>query len=555
MDRFSKVAALIGLSMFCSATFAAKAVDLNQQPSNFFRTMLIANSTLGSSATSIQEISRHTDFNNITHIRAKETFAGYPVWGSDVIAHVAHGAASGKSLNNLVLAEANTTKMDGIVYQDLARDLVNTPQYIFNKQQADKALAAAITQFEKQSGRKISATAPQTNLMVYVDDQHMAHWAFFVKFSVDAPAVNQLPAMPTFIIDAISFKTYLTWDSIETVSAVAAGGFGGNVKMGKLVYDGKQGDLAKLDTTRADMFGECFLANPMVVVNNSSKFIHTIIHFHCDQKSAEHDGVYWDDNLDAVNGGYSPANDALYAGKVIVAMYNDWYHVPVLVKQDGTPMQLIMNVHNPIGDNAFWNGMSMNFGDGVKLFYPLTSLGVAAHEISHGFTTQHGGFMSPGQARGMNESFSDMAAQAAEFYSTHTNSWKIGAEIFKDPDGALRYMDQPSKDCKGKQPGDSCSIDSADQYKEGMNEHYLAGVFNRAYYLIATTTGWDAHKAFDVMVKANQDYWKSNDTFASAACGVVKATRDYEIKDPSYKVTDVQAAFTQVKLDTSKCLA
>ena len=53
------------------------------------------------------------------------------------------------------------------------------------------------------------------------------------------------------------------------------------------------------------------------------------------------------------------------------------------------------------------------------------------------------------QSGGMNEAFSDMAAQAAEVYAygVGKNSWQIGPEIFKEKNKALRYMDMPSKDC------------------------------------------------------------------------------------------------------------
>src|SRR4029079_4516028 len=126
----------------------------------------------------------------------------------------------------------------------------------------------------------------------------------------------------------------------------------------------------------------------------------------------QHNKLYWDADLHTVNGGYSPDNDALFGGAVIKNMYQQWYGVPVL-KENGKPMMLVMVVHNPI-DNAFWDGKKMTFGDGVRMFYPLTSLGVAAHEISHGFTEQHSNLTYYGQSGGMNEAYSDMAAQAAE---------------------------------------------------------------------------------------------------------------------------------------------
>ena len=64
-------------------------------------------------------------------------------------------------------------------------------------------------------------------------------------------------------------------------------------------------------------------------------------------------------------------------------------------------------------DNAFWNGSFVHFGDGGKTFYPTVGLDISSHEISHGFTQQHSGLIYKGQSGGLNESFSDMAGEAA----------------------------------------------------------------------------------------------------------------------------------------------
>src|SRR3990167_2399396 len=177
----------------------------------------------------------------------------------------------------------------------------------------------------------------------------------------------------------------------------------------------------------------------------------------------------------------------------------------------------------------------MYFGDGVKLFYPLTSLGVGAHELSHGFTSQHANLTYEKQSGGLNESYSDMAAQAAEYYSTGKNSWQIGPEIVIG-EGALRYMDDPTKD--------GHSIDNVRQYNDSLNVHYTSGVFNKLFYLIATSSGWNTRKAFDVMVKANMDYWTSKTTFKMAACDVVSATKDY-----GYPVLAVNQAIKQIGIN------
>ncbi|MCB0394593.1 MAG: M4 family metallopeptidase, partial [Bdellovibrionales bacterium] len=187
-------------------------------------------------------------------------------------------------------------------------------------------------------------------------------------------------------------------------------------------------------------------------------------------------------------------------------------------------------------ENAFWNGSSMTFGDGATRFYPLVSLDVVSHEVSHGFTEQNSGLVYSGQSGGMNEAFSDIAAEASEFYAWGSTDFEIGAQIFKTAGKALRYMDDPTKDGK--------SIGNAADYYNGLDVHYSSGVYNKAYYLLSTTDGWDPKKAFEVFVKANQEYWTPNATFVSAAQGVVSATNDL-----GYEVADVKAAFAAVGIN------
>jgi pseudolysin len=109
-------------------------------------------------------------------------------------------------------------------------------------------------------------------------------------------------------------------------------------------------------------------------------------------------------------------------------------------------------------------------------------------------------------------------------------------------------MDKPSKDCNGKTPGSWCSIDETSQYYDGLDVHFSSGIYNRFFYTLGTTTGWDAKKAFDVMVQANANYWTSSTSFANGACGVISAA-----KDLGFSVDDVKAAFDVVKVDYSAC--
>ena len=163
----------------------------------------------------------------------------------------------------------------------------------------------------------------------------------------------------------------------------------------------------------------------------------------------------------------------------------------------------------------------------------MVCLDVAAHEVSHGFTDFNSDLIYSGESGGINEAFSDMAGEAAEYYMRGTNDFRCGFDIFKDPDEALRYLYDP--------PLDGISIDHVDDYYPGMNVHYSSGIFNKAFYLVATSPGWTTKMAFDIFVKANQDYWTPSTNFQQGAEGAQVAAADY-----GYSCEAVRDAFAQV---------
>lgn len=537
--KFSCIA-ILGLTIaFMTPAWSATLINLATQPT-------AALQSLAAPEVSMQQINSHIDFNQTTHVRVQQMVAGYPVWGADAVVHIPHGG----QIKNLTAlqpllqnAKNNKTTITGTFYQALNADLSQTPAYVFTSVQANKVLTHATELYQQQAGMENPIKQPKTNRVVYVDDDSKAHWAYVVSFLVERS--HAVPVKPTYIIDATNLKVYESWNNIQTVEGTVGGGFGGNRKMGKLVYDSLGRDLSQLTITRNAQEKMCYLQNDEVVVLNRLKE-DSVVNFSCKKMNAKHNQEYWDADEDAVNGGYSPANDALYAGGIIKAMYQQWYGVPALV-EDGKPMLLVMRVHEDI-DNAYWDGEQMTFGDGVTTFYPLVSLDVAAHEVSHGFTEQHSNLQYYGQAGGLNESFSDMAAMAAQYYSLGKNTWQIGADILKAKHEALRYMDHPTKDCDGRHPGLGCSIENAKDYKKSIDVHYSSGVYNRLFYLLATANGWNTKKAFDVMVQANMNYWTSNTNFAQAACAVIQAARDY-----NYDLTTVNNAIAKVGLHPNNC--
>ncbi len=533
------LASLAGIFLLSGSTFAAQSVILRHQPITIFNTFF-------SSTVSFQPLNQQRDAKQTVHSRFQQYFRGYPVWGSEAVVHVPQGSLLNgeQGLRQLLVVNNNHTTMNGVIYQYLDADLVNTPEYVFQNSQTEKALQQALQLHQQKAGNKNPATDTASQLIVYVDHNNRAHWAFHVSFVENKPAA--LPQHPNYILDAITLQVYQVWDDLKTLDSVAGGGFGGNKKMGQLTYDGLAANFPQLDIFRDAKTNTCYLQNTDITVQDM-RAKEAVMQFACADKSKQHNFVYWNAHHDKINGAYSPGNDALYIGKIIKEMYQQWYGIPVLT-QKGQPMMLHMIVHENM-ENAYWDGSAMYFGDGGPSFYPLVSLGIGAHEISHGFTQQHSGLEYYEQSGGLNEAFSDMAAEAAEFYATGQNSWMIGPEVMKAKDKALRYMDEPTKDCQsGALPGQDCSINHAKDYNAETDVHFTSGVYNKMFYLLSTTPGWNTKKAFDVMVDANMNYWTPLTNFSEAACGVLDAAKDY-----GYKVDDITRAFSAVGIEVTSC--
>lgn len=539
MHRITKISIALCSYTLLSTTplLAAKPMPLKQMSfsklQQDFQVLLPnTNGTLNEKKNSLMFIKQRKDDKRVTHVRMQQQFAGFPVFRGYAIFH-------SKQPLNTIISHGNNIKMNGQLYKDLEADLGAMPSsFIQNKAAALDALKT----FYPQGKISEEEVIP----MVYVNKNHRAFWAYQISFLVHYD--NKIPERPTAIVDANHYKPFAQWNDIQTMKTNArAVGFGGNIRTRKYEF-GK--NLPYLYVSRNDRINICYMENQQVkVVDMEHQYYHANLPmpFPCESPVKGRKNVYWSgqnaDGYDLQNGSYSPSNDALYAGYVISRMYKRWYNTPALVSRTGQPKQLIMRVHFGDGyENAFWDGRQMTFGDGGDLMHPLVSIGVAAHEISHGFTQQHSNLAYFGESGGMNEAFSDMAAQAAEYYFKRSSSWKIGAEIMKEESGykALRYMKQPSLDGQ--------SIDRADEYYDGLDVHHASGVYNRLFYLMAHQPDWSTRKAFDVMVKANMDYWTPYSTFAEGACGVINAARDLE-----YSLSAVKDSLVKVGLNYEAC--
>lgn len=524
---------LYTLLLLPTVLHAAQPIDLAKIPSKEFSKMRLM------AEKNIKETSRHYDFNQTLHVRFQQRFNGYRIWGADGVLHYPKQAK--------MAANAN-----GKMYKYLDQDITEPPQYILTSQYQQKVEQEVIKTYQTEKGRQSIIQEKQSEMLVFVDEKNKAHWAFLVKLFVK-PGPHLTPEMPAYIIDAITLQVYRQWNEIKTekLDEVYASGYGGNPIAGKFVYDGLKDHLSALLISRHSETNTCYLKNKDFHIRDHANSYETI-QFRCTDKDKDHNNTYWHEEL-TFNGGYSRSNDVLYNAMLVNNMYHEWYQLEI-GGEYSKPLSLSINedMENAYFDNRH---QEFSFGNGGKIFYPLTSLDVVAHELSHSVTHFNSNLEDFGQAAAINESFSDMAAKAASYYAKLPVVWDIGSDVKKDK-APIRYMIKPSQDCNGRPPGWFCSIDRASQYGLGIfiDEHHGAGVFNRFFHILATSPDWDVKKAFDVVVQANRYYWTSQETFQTAACGVWRAAQDLAKKDPSYKIQEVRWSFREVDIETDDCV-
>ncbi|CCQ11896.1 Vibriolysin, extracellular zinc protease [Pseudoalteromonas luteoviolacea B = ATCC 29581] len=502
--KINKIALATAVGLMATTVQAAEKKYLNVQPAlqTLNVTGMSVQNTPAKDLIGLSTLDELIEINSFDHtdnkmtIKYQQYFMGVPVIGDSVSLTFteqgslarAHGAAVYKILEDLTSV---TPKMKANTAFEYAKNLSSL--------KANKT-----TSKQEQVNRK-------ERLAVWVDSQSKARLVWEITYIT----YGDEPSRPYMLIDAFNGDIVLEMDNLQHANAT---GPGGNQKTGQYNYGS---DYGYLDVSQSG--NTCSMTNTNVKTINLN---------HSTSGSTAHSFTCPENTVKQINGAYSPLNDAHYFGNVVYNMYNDYVGTAPL------SFQLKMRVHYSNNyENAFWDGSAMTFGDGANTFYPLVSLDVSAHEVSHGFTEQNSGLVYSGKSGGLNEAFSDMAGEAAEFFMKGSNDWLVGQEIFKS-NGALRYMDDPTKDGR--------SISHQNSYTSGMDVHHSSGVYNKAFYLLANTTGWNTKKAFQVMARANQLYWTASTNWDIAGNGVMDAACDL-----GFEPNDVKNALAAVGVNSS----
>ncbi|NIO85417.1 MAG: hypothetical protein GTN53_33220, partial [Candidatus Aminicenantes bacterium] len=320
-------------------------------------------------------LGKRTDFNQVTHYRYQQSFKGIPVWGMQT--------------NVGIGPDNNVVRLHGTIILDTPRDIAGIPASL-DPQGALKRMKELHK--KKDKGAQWHFRNEEYGTYIYIDKKGKAHLCYVVSFFADTEKGN-----PSQFIHFIDVKTGKALHSFDMLNYAQGTGPGGNLKTGYYYYGI---DYPGFCVTEAA--GICTMDCPEV---------RTIDLNHGTTGTTPYSYTCYENTHEEINGAYCPMNDAQFFGQVTYDMYNDWYGVPPV------PFQLTIKCHyNTNYEAAFWDGTNVILGDGYTTFYPLGSLDVISHEFSHGFTQNNSDLIYSSQSGGINESFSDSAGEAAEYY-------------------------------------------------------------------------------------------------------------------------------------------
>jgi Zn-dependent metalloprotease len=386
------------------------------------------------------------DRNGDQHVRFDRTYRGLRVIGGDLVVHTAVGGVSGVSMT---------------LVKPIELSIVPTLP-------SQEAIVRAGVEFG--SGFE---GLPTANLVVYArhGDQRLAWEVLFSGTRAD-----RTPTRMRYYVDANTGAILAHWDTIETDVPVVGTGHtlqSGSVQLG--TQKNSRGYFEMKDPTR----GGSWTSD----MGNGAR------------GNGTGTGIEFVD-ADDVWGNFAKTDRASVAADAHFGIGQTWdyyknVHGRLGVANDG--VGALARVHYLQNyANAFWSDdcFCMTFGDGDGVTTnPFTAIDVTGHEMSHGVTSHTANLDYEGESGGLNEANSDMMGTMVEYYANNPANppnYLIGEKLFIDNPGtyALRSMFKPSLD--GISP--DCYPTDPDYlafFKNGLDVHYVSGVANHFYYLLA----------------------------------------------------------------------
>ncbi|QWB22987.1 MULTISPECIES: M4 family metallopeptidase [Streptomyces] len=456
------------------------------------------------------------DVDGSVHTRYERTYAGLPVLGGDLVVHESKSGAT----EGVTRATKATLKVASL-----------KPTVA-----AAKAEKQAVTLAKAAGSEKTEANSAPRKVIWAADGKPVLAYETVVGGLQEDGTPNELHV----VTDAATGKKLYEHQAIET-------GTGNTTYSGKVdLTTTKSGSTYNLtDSTRG--------GHKTYNLNRGTSGTGTLF--------SGADDVWGTGNPSNLE---TAAADAHYGAQVTWDFYKSTFGRSG-IRNDGKAAYSRVHYGNAYV-NAFWSDscFCMTYGDGEGNANPLTSLDVAAHEMSHGLTSATAGLNYSGESGGLNEATSDIFGAGAEFFagnSSDVGDYLIGEEIDINGDGSpLRYMDKPSKDGSSK--------DAWSSSLGGLDVHYSSGPANHFFYLLSegsgsktingvtynsptsngsTVTGIGRTKALQVWYKALTTYMTSTTKYAAARTATLNAAKDlYGATSTEYKA--VAAAWSAVNV-------
>ncbi|MFF3941535.1 M4 family metallopeptidase [Streptomyces phaeofaciens] len=442
------------------------------------------------------------DADGTTHTRYERTYAGLPVLGGDLVVHLRNGRTTVSKATGATLAVPSLTPK-------LAASTAT-----------GKALAAA------RNGKVTGAeTERAPRLVVWAGTgRPVLAW----ETVVEGVQADGTPSELQVVTDATSGKEILAAEKVHTGSGT--GQYSGSVSVGST----PSGSTYQLvDPDRANQRT-----------------------YDLNQGTSGTGTLFTDDN--DVWGDGTPANRQTAGVDVAFGAAATWDYFKDVhgrngIRNDGVAAYSRAHYGNSYV-NAFWQDscFCMTYGDGSGNTHPLTSLDVAAHEMSHGVTSATANLTYSGESGGLNEATSDIFAAAVEFdagLTADVPDYLVGEKIDINGNGTpLRYMDKPSKD--------GSSRDYWSSTLGSIDVHYSSGPANHFFYLLSegsgaktvngvaydsptydgqAVTGIGVENAAAIWYRALSTYMTSSTNYAGARTATLSAAADlFGAYSPTY---------------------
>ncbi|MET9731044.1 M4 family metallopeptidase [Streptomyces sp. NPDC006458] len=376
------------------------------------------------------------DADGTLHTRYERTFAGLPVLGGDLVVHTAaNGSAKGVTKNTS--ATITVTSTTAVSSAASAKSLA-----------LGRARAEGAKDPQADSVRKVVWAAAGKPVLAW-------------ESVVGGVQHDGTPSRLHVITDATTGKELFHYQAVQTGSGTSQ--YSGTVTIGTTL----SGSAYQMDDpTRG--------GHKTYDMNNSTYGGGTLF--------TDADDT-WGDGL--ASNRQTAAVDAHYGAQLTWDYYQS-VHGRNGIRNDGVAAPSRVH-YDSAYVNAFWDDycFCMTYGDGRNNLKPLTQIDVAAHEMTHGVTSNTAGLVYSGESGGLNEATSDIMATAVELWANNPSDpgdYLLGEKIDIRGDGnPLRYMDQPSKDGKSK--------DAWYSGIGGIDVHYSSGVANHWFYLASEGSG------------------------------------------------------------------